>query len=264
LYLLLNFPFFGLFNIRHNRNVKAESCEEHRHEAIEIYLQPGIEGFFLTPFGRFSIADNTAFILPANIIHSIVSIPVKKHAWKTIFQISASRLREMMKPLTFHSFDRHFHWICAGQRILFIEAEKIKTDIKQLVELTDSPDGRNPGLSHVFTVFSILKTVLTEERNSRLFPGFKKRIADSRISMVIDYIENNYDRKFSLENISEFLGVSKGYICRLFREETGSTMHDYLSHYRIFKATRLLEQGAGNITRVAMETGFEDNNLLIK
>ena len=47
------------------------------------------------------------------------------------------------------------------------------------------------------------------------------------ISRAIEYLENNYNKKLSLKEISEELFVSPNYLSRLFKKEMDINLFDY-------------------------------------
>ena len=54
------------------------------------------------------------------------------------------------------------------------------------------------------------------------------------------YLQENYDRNLSLEEICSALGVSRNYFCYLFKKETGQNLWAYLTDNRLAKAKELL------------------------
>ena len=72
------------------------------------------------------------------------------------------------------------------------------------------------------------------------------------------FIQQNYSRSFSLEELSNEIGVSKSYLSRIFKTDTGISLWDYLNRYRIQKAKELLLLTDKNITAIAGEVGYED------
>lgn len=49
-------------------------------------------------------------------------------------------------------------------------------------------------------------------------------------------LEQQYDKNFEMERIAETVGMSANYLSRLFKQETGMTITDYLIDIRIEKA----------------------------
>ena len=52
--------------------------------------------------------------------------------------------------------------------------------------------------------------------------------------------------------------MSESYLSRLFKDETGYTIGDYLLNYRIKQACLLLDDSSAKIYEVANQVGFRD------
>src|SRR5271157_826527 len=78
------------------------------------------------------------------------------------------------------------------------------------------------------------------------------------VKQALAYIQQNYTRSFSLLELSATIGVSKSYLSRIFKMDTGISLWDYLNRYRIQKARQLLLLTDESITRIAADVGYED------
>jgi len=78
------------------------------------------------------------------------------------------------------------------------------------------------------------------------------------VKLAINYIQKNYHRKLSLNAVAEYVGLSAGYLCRIFKEETGISINAHINDLRMAKAGELLKEGNGYIKEVALSVGFED------
>lgn len=79
------------------------------------------------------------------------------------------------------------------------------------------------------------------------------------VGRIIDYFEEHYDEKISLEHIAENMYLSPFYISKIFKSETGDTPIRYLINIRLDKAKQLLEEGhRGSIQEIAAMVGYED------
>jgi signal transduction histidine kinase/DNA-binding LacI/PurR family transcriptional regulator/AraC-like DNA-binding protein len=78
------------------------------------------------------------------------------------------------------------------------------------------------------------------------------------VKQAAAFIQQNYTRSFSLEELSETIGVSKSYLSRIFKTDTGISLWDYLNRYRIQKAKELLLLTDESITAIAAEVGYDD------
>ena len=75
---------------------------------------------------------------------------------------------------------------------------------------------------------------------------------------MLEYIENNYDKKISLTDLSEKYDISTVYLNTKFREEINYTFNDFLNRYRILKSIELLKQGDLKMYEIADRVGFQD------
>ena len=76
---------------------------------------------------------------------------------------------------------------------------------------------------------------------------------------MIEYFEDHYAEKISLDQIADNTYLSTVYISKIFKAETGDTPIRYLINIRLEKAKELLENGwEGSIQEVAMEVGYDD------
>jgi YesN/AraC family two-component response regulator len=80
------------------------------------------------------------------------------------------------------------------------------------------------------------------------------------VKQACAYIQQNYTRSFSLEELSETIGVSKSYLSRIFRMDMGISLWDYLNRYRIQKAKERLLTTDESITAIAADVGYEDTS----
>ena len=79
------------------------------------------------------------------------------------------------------------------------------------------------------------------------------------VRKAIAYLHEHYMEAISLEDAARHVNISKEYLARCFRQETGVTLVTYLNRYRIKQAKSLLENGEDSLTKVALETGFSSS-----
>ena len=84
-----------------------------------------------------------------------------------------------------------------------------------------------------------------------------------RLKNALKYIQDNYSQKLSTLDISNYLNMSEGHFCRIFKQYLKRTPIEYLNYYRITRAARLLEESEQKVLEVAMEVGFENLSYFI-
>ncbi len=72
------------------------------------------------------------------------------------------------------------------------------------------------------------------------------------------YVAEHYAAPLSREEISAALKISPNYLSRIFRRDTGMTPWQYLNHYRVCQAQKLLLASELSVTEVAQSVGFND------
>lgn len=77
---------------------------------------------------------------------------------------------------------------------------------------------------------------------------------------ALEFIDQNYNSKFSLDDLSHELNVSKYYLCRVFKSSTGQTINTYINNYRLSKAAEMLKETKNNITTVGYDSGFSSTS----
>ena len=79
-----------------------------------------------------------------------------------------------------------------------------------------------------------------------------------KISELLDWIDDNYAEKITLDQLEEISGISKKYICRIFKKYTDRTPINYVNEIRVENACYELSFSDKSITDIAYSNGFED------
>lgn len=101
-----------------------------------------------------------------------------------------------------------------------------------------------------------------------LFKCFKKKneitetISDSSMHKIVRHIENNYNKKLTLEKITNEFGYHKNYFCTIFTKTMGISFAKYLNTVRISHACNFLPYTS--ITETCQKCGFSDESYFIK
>lgn len=85
-----------------------------------------------------------------------------------------------------------------------------------------------------------------------------KTISRTTASKVMQWIEENYVQKFSLAELAAAIGLSESYISRVFGQETGGSIQDYLATRRVKRACELLRSTDRSVEEIGLQCGFAD------
>ena len=79
------------------------------------------------------------------------------------------------------------------------------------------------------------------------------------VKKIKDYIKNNLDNSdLKIDSISQNLGYSYHYICKIFLEQTNFNLGKYILKKRMEKAKSLIENGEINIKDIGKKSGYAD------
>lgn len=77
-----------------------------------------------------------------------------------------------------------------------------------------------------------------------------------RLKRIYNFIDQNYQQKIEVEEVAHLSNLSKSAFCRYFKKITRLTFIEFLNHYRINQAQKLLLLDK-NVTEACFECGFE-------
>lgn len=77
---------------------------------------------------------------------------------------------------------------------------------------------------------------------------------------VKEYLDDNYQTRISLDMLAEKFYINKFYMTRLFKEQYGVSVNNYLLQVRVTHAKRLLRFSDLSIESIGQECGMEDAN----
>jgi AraC-like DNA-binding protein len=78
------------------------------------------------------------------------------------------------------------------------------------------------------------------------------------VKRTLAHLHQNYSRTLLLKEVADAVGASKSYLSRIFHNEMGVSLWEYLGRYRVLKARDLLALTDESITDIAARVGFED------
>ncbi|MCF4101177.1 AraC family transcriptional regulator [Gillisia sp. M10.2A] len=156
--------------------------------------------------------------------------------------------RRIMKPIK-DMFERSTHGILFSRKI----SEEIKPKILRLSKI-DSID-------YFMELISILHD-LANSRNQRLLSTYtsnNKNFENSdKIKIIYEYIQENYQNKISLSEISNLVNMSPVSFNRFIKKRTGKTFIEYVNDTRIGYAARWLIEKEFSIAEIAFKCGFNN------
>ena len=111
----------------------------------------------------------------------------------------------------------------------------------------------------VFCLPILLSTIQSAQNNY-----VAQHCSDQRVSRIVQYINDNYGKISTIDEIANQFFISKFYLCRLFTKELGVSLISYLNTVKIRAACDLLKESEMTVTEIAMECGFHSSSYFSK
>ncbi len=79
------------------------------------------------------------------------------------------------------------------------------------------------------------------------------------IEKVLDLIYHSYSEKITVDLAAEIAGYGKSNFCKIFKNTTGFSFHQYLNRYRIERSKFFLKHSDMSVFEIAETVGFNDS-----
>ena len=103
----------------------------------------------------------------------------------------------------------------------------------------------------------LAQLLITVNRISAADAPAADRAVDEKIGQTLSYINENLTADLAIDTLADRVFLSRYHFMRLFKEQTGSTVHQYVRQKRLLYAARLIREGVPAV-RAAADAGFND------
>lgn len=224
--------------------ITADQFQKAYHEIIKLY-----ESSFYTLKRRNPVRDSR-FVLKRQLLSGIISM--EQTECLRILEKYFDALAVEKPPKD--NIKAECYEICNKIYELFFSSSKEmeavvreKSDILKSLEEYDNID-------------QIEKYISAFLRNAFHFKQNLETGSDNDVQIVnrvIHYINKNYDKPISAENLVEQFYFASNTIRAIFKRQTGKTIHEYLTETRMERARILLENGSLKIKDIADRIGYD-------
>ena len=126
---------------------------------------------------------------------------------------------------------------------------------EELMAIVDNPYRSSINqIGHLYLFFDAL--IHSSVNRKTVVQSGKMR--DTYIREAISFIELNYGRAISVEDIADFCNINRSYLNRLFKESTGKTLQNFLMYYRMNRAAELLKVSELTVNEIGKRCGYQN------
>ena len=241
--------------------------DRHWHHYIEIlYIVKGSYQFEIN-LQNYILNEGDICILNSGDLHQIIGERAKTLHDVVLFDPCI---------LTF-SYEDEFQEECVGplvNNMLFMpsvfhkgtwEHDIIFSDVKKLMQtVSDKKE------SWYFNSKLLILDIVSRIYNAGLMlptdnvQSYEERQKIQHYKSVISYMEENYGKKITLQNLADTIPCNSQYLCRFFKDIAGVSPIQYLINLRLNRACYLLEHTSKSVLEVALDCGFENVSYFIR
>lgn len=215
----------------------------HFANTIEFLLTKDIEGEISINANTENFKPTSAYYIPPGAIHSMKYR--KGGQFIICFQISLEKiikyvdLEKILLMDSFSIFSTAYE--CCNFDLLYENIINIQSD----TSFSDK----------IMSLFTLFKCFKMKSEISGTTP-------DSHMHRIVGYIENNYNKKITLEMVANEFGYHKNYFCAIFKKTMGIPFAKYMNNVRISHACNFLPYTS--ITETCKKCGFSNESYFIK
>lgn len=150
---------------------------------------------------------------------------------------------------------------------LVVKYKEVPLLISQLIKLLISPNQSTLIRYKIIGYYNMLIYELYNMLIKEKYLDIKKKDVPfhiARQNTIIDYLNNNFLRKITLDDLAKKIGISGFRLSHLMKEMFGISFREYLFNIRFEYALRLLRETELSVVDISKMSGFSDVKYLNK
>ena len=206
-----------------------------------LYTREG-KGMLLVGGDTFELEKGSLFYIAPGIPHEYY--PVEEDNWTTCWMVfRGESLQEIMPKLGFDGF------VCRDG-VVTEEIEKIFYRIESAAKDPVYGDERCSVLVYEY-IMAVRQMLQSGQR-------YGERGRESILDGALHYINENYAKDITLEELADISGVTKQHFCRVFKAKLGMRPLEYLARKRITEARGLLLNSKMSVAEIGKKVGYHN------
>ncbi|MED3986600.1 helix-turn-helix domain-containing protein [Peribacillus simplex] len=231
----------SLQNIRHH--------SQHIHLGIEILFVIRGEVEVLVNQDSWRLAENDLLLINANDVHT-----VKGHEDNVVLllQIPLGSIEQLYQDIHVCYFDCHSSKEDNGLYLLFDQIRQLLAEI--LIAHYQEQDGSELEINSL--IYKLVTLLIRNFKTTHLGQNRFIEMKDERIRDILTFIEKDYRKQMSFEEIAKRQYLSLYYLSRYFKQAVGVSFPQYVKQIRLKSAVHELLYTDHNIMKVSLNNGF--------
>ena len=232
--------------------VPNSDFEVHTHyQDFEIYHFLEGDLFFAFEGRRIKIEEGSIIIIPNGVLHR----PIIKNSCRYM------RKRILFNKdlfVRFNTADFTLYKKLIKRNILILSKEAAqKNGIDELIRDIENRLALNSPYNDFCALISLFTLLIKAEEHSEQIQNIDSYVHSEMISKILRYIDEHLSKDLNYKMISNAFFLSEKSLYKIFKNETGFALGNYINQRRIIMAQSVLNAG-GSAKTAAYTAGFKD------
>lgn len=225
-------------------------------EALKFKL---IAGYGSINFWKEVHNEDTTYYYPYTIEKQIFSLMNSGNADKI-----DETVKELIQEIRDHE-DMHYENVVQVFNQLTVNTVKFLLDLHLNISMVF---GSNYNIYHILSTKETLDDV--KDWLVEMYSAITNYLAgticknDSYFDRALDYIHENYKKDIDINIIAESVGLSYSHLRKIFKDETGDNIINYVNSMRINESKRLLHQTNLTVREIAINLGYNNEQSFVR
>lgn len=243
------------YEITHYRDTYLKKVSLHSHDFYELYFFISGRVNYIIDNVRYELKSGDVLLISPDNLHRLEMASKSEAYERIVLWINP----KYVKALSTADTDLSFAFKqCNENKNFLLRDYKLSEKLRSLlIDLTDCNHAFGDDVKSEILIKTILLDLCLKTKEGESAPEKSAKKTSMPVSKVIDYIDGNLHLSLSLDKLEEVAYVSKYYLARIFKEETNSTIHQYILKRRLLLSKRYLEQGLP-VNEIYLKCGFQD------
>lgn len=242
------------FTLHHNCDDRWDMRSPHFHDKLEVLLSLSEGGSFFLMDNIHPLHRGTLLLMCGQVLHRSTAMDSSYERY--VLHIPQETLGVASSHQT--DFRALLNQNCCIQLS--------ETDLEQMCKLMEQCLSASAVLGDdilrdcSFLSLLVMLGRILQQSTERLIPA---AVFSPPVQHAIDWINLRLSDDLSLDVLAERCYITKYHLCRIFKEETGFTIGEYIIQLRLRRAAGLLKAGE-SVQRAGEAAGFRSNSHFIR
>lgn len=223
----------------------------HYHDYYEIYYLLSGERYYYIEDNTYLLKKGSLIFVDKNQIHRTIDASNPQHE-RIVFYFDDS----LLSPFSAADVKLLLSPFRQDMRILDLNLQERSYAEQLLFQMSREHTASGQLGRHLFLRALVVQLLLFAARKMKTAEETTSRQMHRTVMEALDYCKAHYRESITLQLISSKFFVSPSHFSRLFKQNTGFHLPEYLNALRIREAQRLLRETKLKISEIAEEVGY--------